>query len=54
MLGQGLDSVDDAGTALRQRWSKLSCLIDMRSTGPVLVLCSPTLDGHRLNASCIF
>ena len=54
MLGQGLDSVDDAGTTLRQRWSSLSCLIDMRCTEPVLVLCSPTLDGHRLNASCVF
>ena len=54
MLGQGLESVDDAGTTLRQRWSNLSCLIDMRCTGPVLVLCSPTLNGHRLNASCVF
>ena len=54
MLSQGLDSVDDAGTTLRQRWSNLSCLIDMRCTGPVLVLCSLTLDGHRLNDSCVF
>ena len=39
MLGQGLASVVDTGTTLRQRWSNLLCLPDMRCTGPVLVLC---------------
>ena len=38
MLGQGLASVVDAGTTLRQRWSNLLCLPDMRCTGPVMVL----------------
>ena len=54
MLGQSLASVVDAGTTQRQRWLNLSCFLDMRCTGPVLVLCSPTLDGNRLSASCVF
>ena len=34
--------------------SNLSCLLDMQFTGPVMVLCSTTLDGHRLSVSCVF
>ena len=37
MLGQGLASVVDAGTTLRHCRSNLSCLLDTRCTGPVLV-----------------
>ena len=57
MMGQGLASVVNIGTTLRQRWSNLSSnlsLLDMWCTGPVMVLCSSTLDGHQLNASCVF
>ena len=54
MMGQCLASVADAGTKLRQRLCNVLCLLDMGCTGPVMVLCSPTLDGHQLSDSCVF